>query len=623
MALVVEERSSSDAPAPTVTVASLARDWGISDPNRIAMREKDFGIWQEYSWARTWGLVMDAAHGLLALGIDVGDRVSIQAEDRPEWVILDLAAVAVRGITVGFYPTNPAAEVKYLLTDCGATVHLAEDQEQVDRVLEIDPAAVPNLGRIIYCEPRGVHSYSDDRLMDWDDFLAAGRQHRAENPDAVVDRMAEALPDDVMTLVYTSGTTGPPKGAMLTNANTEFSITRIMGEDGLRGKRVPTADDLVVTYLPLCHVAERIFSTWHMVSCGLCLNFAESIETVTVNLREVQPTLFFAVPRIWEKLHATVMIKGSDSSPFKRLWLRFGLKLAGVIGREKVANGGLHTPKSRLLNLIGYPLVFRALQERLGLRRCWHAGSGAAPIAPEVLEFFTGIGVPVYELYGMTENSAVATGNFPGRMWLGTVGEPYPDIGFRLDEETGEIQTKHPGVFAGYWNRPEQTAETFTEDGWLMTGDVGEWVDGTHIRIIDRIKHIIITAGGKNISPSEIENSLKTSLYVKEAMVIGDRRKFLSALIGIELDTVGDWALRKNIPYTTYRDLSEKPEVLELIQGVVNETNEKFARVESIREFRMIPKELDHEDGELTATQKIKRSAMEEAFGGLIEEMYA
>ena len=623
MALTVEERPASHVPAPAVTVASLARDWGSSDPARIAMREKDFGIWQEYSWARTWDLVMDAAHGLLALGIEVGDRVSIQSEDRPEWVILDLATVAVRGITVGFYPTNPAAEVEYLLVDCGATVHLAEDQEQVDRVIEIDSAMVPNLSRIIYCEPRGVRTYSDDRLMDWDDFLTIGRQHRAENPDVVVGHMADARPDDIMTLVYTSGTTGPPKGAMLTNANTAFCITRIIGDDGLRGNQVPTADDLVVTYLPLCHVAERIFSTWHMVSCGLCLNFAESIETVTANLREVQPTLFFAVPRIWEKLHASVMIKGADASPFKRLWLRFGLKLASVIGREKVANGGLHTTKSRLLNLIGYPLVFRALQERIGLRRCWHAGSGAAPIAPEVLEFFTGIGVPVYELYGMTENAAVATGNFPGRMILGTVGEPYPDIGFRLDEETGEIQTKHPGVFAGYWNRPEQTAETFTADGWLMTGDVGEWVDGTHVRIIDRIKHIIITAGGKNISPSEIENSLKTSLYVKEAMVIGDRRKFLSALIGIELDTVGDWALRRNIPYTTYRDLSEKPEVLELIQGVVNETNEKFARVESIREFRMIPKELDHEDGELTATQKIKRSAMEDAFGHLIEEIYA
>ena len=623
MALTVEERPASHVPAPAVTVASLARDWGSSDPARIAMREKDFGIWQEYSWARTWDLVMDAAHGLLALGIEVGDRVSIQSEDRPEWVILDLATVAVRGITVGFYPTNPAAEVEYLLTDCGATVHLAEDQEQVDRVLEIDPAMVPNLSRIIYCEPRGVRTYSDDRLMDWDDFLTVGRQHRAENPDVVVGHMADARPDDVMTLVYTSGTTGPPKGAMLTNANTAFCITRIIGDDGLRGNQVPTADDLVVTYLPLCHVAERIFSTWHMVSCGLCLNFAESIETVTANLREVQPTLFFAVPRIWEKLHASVMIKGTDASPFKRLWLRFGLKLASVIGREKVANGGLHTTKSRLVDLVGYPLVFRALQERIGLRRCWHAGSGAAPIAPEVLEFFIGIGIPVYELYGMTENAAVATGNFPGRMVLGTVGEPYPDIGFRLDEETGEIQTKHPGVFAGYWNRPEQTAETFTADGWLMTGDVGEWVDGTHVRIIDRIKHIIITAGGKNISPSEIENSLKTSLYVKEAMVIGARRKFLSALIGIELDTVGDWALRRNIPYTTYRDLSEKPEVLELIQGVVNETNEKFARVESIREFRMIPKELDHEDGELTATQKIKRSAMEEAFGHLIDEIYA
>jgi long-chain acyl-CoA synthetase len=621
--MTLEERPMPEATASVATVASMARDWAGRDPDRIAMREKDFGIWQEYSWARVWDLVLDAAHGLLALGVDVGDRVSIQAEDRPEWVILDLATVAVRGITVGFYPTNPAAEVKYLLTDCGATIHLAEDQEQVDRVLEIDPANLESLSRIIYCEPRGVRSYSDDRLMGWDDFLAIGRQHRAENPDAVVGRMADTLSEDVMTLVYTSGTTGPPKGAMLTNANVAFCITKVIGDNGLRGSQVPTADDLVVTYLPLCHVAERIFSTWHMVSCGLCLNFAESIETVTENLREVQPTLFFAVPRIWEKLHATVMIKGTDASLFKRLWLQFGLTLASVIGREKVANGGLHTTKSRLLNMVGYPLVFRALQERIGLRRCWHAGSGAAPIAPEVLEFFIGIGIPAYELYGMTENAAVATGNFPGRMILGTVGEPYPDIGFRLDEETGEIQTKHPGVFTGYWNRPEQTAETFTEDGWLMTGDVGEWVNGSHIRIIDRIKHIIITAGGKNISPSEIENSLKTSPYVKEAMVIGDRRKFLSALIGIELDTVGDWALRKNIPYTTYRDLSEKPEVLELIQGVVNQTNEKFARVESIREFRMIPKELDHEDGELTATQKIKRSAMEDAFGHLIDEIYA
>lgn len=223
----------------------------------------------------------------------------------------------------------------------------------------------------------------------------------------------------------------------------------------------------------------------------------------------------------------------------------------------------------------------------------------------------------------MTENAAIATANFRGRMKLGTVGEPYPDIGLRLDEGTGEIQTKHAGVFVGYWNKPQKTEEAFTEDGWLRTGDVGEWVDGTHIKIVDRIKDIIITSGGKNISPSEIENTLKTSPYIKEAMVIGDGRKFLGALIGMELDTVGDWATRKGLAYTTYRDLSEKPEVLELMQNEVNKTNEKFARVENVRKFRMIPKELDHEDGELTATQKLKRSAMDDMFGDLIESMYS
>jgi len=622
MTATLEEPIAAATPEGTVTVTSMARDWARRTPSQVAMREKDFGIWQEYTWERTWGLVLDAAHGLLALGVEPADRVSIQSEDRPEWIILDLATVAIRGITVGLYPTNPTAEVEYLLTDSGSTVHLAEDQEQVDRVLGIEPSKLDRLVRVLYCEPRGVRAYEDERLLYWDDFLAMGREHRATDPGAVDRLMNEAQPDDVMTLVYTSGTTGPPKGAMLTNSNVSYAIEKIVLPESVRGGSVGP-DDVVLTYLPLCHVAERVFSTWHLVSRSVQLNFAESIETVTDNLREIQPTLFFAVPRIWEKMHATVTIKGGDSSPFKRLWLRFGLALARVIGREKIANGGSHTAKSRLLNLIGFPLVFRALQERLGLRRCWFAGSGAAPIAPEVLEFFIGIGVPAYEGYGMTENSAVATWNMPGRMILGTVGEPHPGIGFRIDEETGEIQTKHDGVFVGYWNKPQRTAETFTEDGWLKTGDVGEWVDGTYVRIIDRIKDIIITSGGKNISPSEIENSLKTSPYVREAMVIGDQRKFLSALIGIEFDTVGNWALRRNIPYTTYRDLSEKPEVLELIRDVVNAPNEKFARVESIRKFRMIPKELDHEDGELTATQKLKRDAMVAMFTDLVEDMYA
>jgi long-chain acyl-CoA synthetase len=623
MTLTEHTTPAASGATDVTTVASLARDWAVRAPAQVAMREKDFGIWREYTWGDTWELIEAAAHGLLALGVEPGDRVSIHSEDRPEWVILDLATVAVRAISVGFYPTNPMTEVEYLLTDCGSSVHFAEDEEQYDKVDEIGAAKLPGLRKIIFVEARGMIGQPDDRLVFWDSFLELGREHRAKHPSAVADRMAAARDDDVMTLVYTSGTTGPPKGAMLTNANATFCIEKIVNSKERIPGSPPGPDDQILTYLPLCHVAERIFSTWTLVGAGPVLNFAESIETVNENLREVQPTIFFAVPRIWEKLHAVALIRATDATWLKKRLLGLGFSLARRVGKIKVAHGGDHTIQSRVLAAIGWVLVFRAMRERIGLRRCRYASSGAAPIAPEVLEFFIGLGVPVYEIYGMTENSAIATVNFVGRMKLGTVGEPYPDIDFRLDPATGEIQVRHAGVFKGYWNKPEKTAETFTPDGWLMTGDVGEWVDGTHIRIVDRIKHIIITSGGKNISPSEIENSLKTSPFVKEAMVIGEGRKFLAALIGIEFDTVGNWALRRNLTYTTYRDLSEKPEVVELIQGVVDETNEKFARVENIRKFALLPKELDHEDGELTATQKVKRGAVMEAFGGLVDEMYA
>ncbi len=622
MTLTEQTRPTGSGATGVPTVASLARDWAQRAPSQTAMRAKDFGIWREITWARAWDTIHDLAHGLIALGVEPGDRVSIHSEDRPEWVLLDLATVAVRGITVGFYPTNPAAEVEYLLQDCGSVVHFAEDEEQYDKVDEVGRDRLPLLRTIVFAEPRGMVGKIDERLMFWENLLDLGREHRAQHPNAVADRMAAATENDVMTLVYTSGTTGPPKGAMLTNKNATFCIDKIVNSADRVPGGPPNPKDQIVTYLPLCHVAERIFSTWTLVGAGPVLNFAESIETVNENLREVQPTIFFAVPRIWEKLHALALIRANDATWFKRKVLNFGLGLATRIGRIKVANGGEHTVVSRILAAIGWVLVFRALRERLGLRRTRYASSGAAAIAPEVLEFFIGLGVPVYELYGMTENSAVATANFVGRMKLGTVGEPYQGIDFRIAEVTGEIQVKHDGVFSGYWNKPDKTAETFTPDGWLMTGDVGEWVDGTHVRIIDRIKHIIITSGGKNISPSEIENSLKTSPYVNEAMVIGEGRKYLTALIGIELDTVGDWALRRGLTYTTYRDLAEKPEVIELMQSVVDKTNEKFARVENIRKFALLPKQLDHEDGELTATQKLKRSAMIDAFGDLVESMY-
>jgi long-chain acyl-CoA synthetase len=288
-----------------------------------------------------------------------------------------------------------------------------------------------------------------------------------------------------------------------------------------------------------------------------------------------------------------------------------------------VRTGGRHTTGTKIVYAIGWVFFYRALRERIGMRRVRYAASGAAPIAPEVLKFFMGIGVAMHEVYGMTENTAIATGNRPGLVKLGTVGQPQMGVEVRIDDATGEILTRHPGTFVGYFRDPEATARTVTEDGWLHTGDVGEWVDGTHIRITDRAKDIIITAGGKNVAPSEIENALKASPYIKEVIVVGDRMPYLVALIGIELETVGDWAQRRGIAYTTYRDLSEKPEVIALVQGIVTEVNGRFASVEQIKKFRMLPKELDHEDGELTATQKVKRSAIAKMFAETIDAMYA
>ena len=610
------------APATTTTIATRVRDWAKRSPDQIAMREKDFGVWQEVTWAQYWDTILDVGHGLLALGVEAGDRVAVHSENRREWLYSDLATVAIRGITVGLYPTNPAPEVQYLLSNSGAKVLVAEDQEQVDKALEVIDG-LPDLERIIYLEPRGIQNrYDDPRLLSWDDFLEMGRAHRAEHEGEVERRMAEATDEDVITLVYTSGTTGPPKGVMLTVGNCEFAITELVHGGGFTDPP-PTDSDMVVSYLPLCHVAERIFTVWFNAAVGVQVNFAESIETVQQNLKEVQPTVIFGVPRIWEKILAGINIRMQGATWMKRAFFRFWMRWADRIGDQLVANGGTHTTATKVMYGIGWLFMFRALRERIGMRRVRYAASGAAPIAPEVLKFFMGIGIPMHEVYGMSENSAVATANRPGRVKLGTVGEPQPGVEVRIDEETGEILTRHPGVFKGYWRNPEATAKTKTEDGWLHTGDVGEWVDGTHIKIVDRIKDIIITAGGKNISPSEIENSLKASEYIKEAVVIGDKRKYLTALIGIELDTVGDWAQRNGLPYTTYRDLSEKPEVVALVADLVERTNDKFARVEGIKKFRMLPKELDHEDGEMTATQKVKRSALYDIFADLVEGMYS
>lgn len=603
------------------TLAQAVRERARTGPDAVAMREKNLGLWEEITWADYWEQSVLVGHALLAAGVQVGDRVAVHSENRPEWLFCDVGITAVRAATVGLYTTNPAPEVLHVLRDSGSSLLVAEDQEQLDKALEVIED-LPQLTTIVYLDPRGIHGrYDDPRLVSWDDFLAAGRAHAQEHPGAVEALVDAAEPDDLATLVYTSGTTGPPKGAMLSTGNIAWVVERLR-TDALID---PAANekDLAVSYLPLCHVAERLFTVWTSAASGVQMNFAESIDTVQLALREIQPTLLFGVPRIWEKLVAGVQIRMSGASRLKRANFALWMRVSRWIGRTLVANQGRHTLATRVAYAVGWLFLYRALRERLGLSKVRYAASGAAPIAPEVLEFFMGLGLPMHEVYGMTENSAVATANRRGRVLLGTVGEPQDGIELRIDDETGEILTRHEGTFAGYWNNPEATASTIDADGWLHTGDVGEWVDGTHVRITDRLKDIIITAGGKNIAPSEIENSLKASPYVKEAIVIGDRRKFLTALIGIELDTVGDWAQRQRMPFTTYRDLTEKPEVRALVQKVVDETNTKFASVETIKAFTLLPKELDHDDGELTATQKVRRSAVTAQFEDLIDQMYA
>lgn len=588
--------------------------------NEVALREKKLGIWQSITWQHYLDHAEAFAFGLAALGVEVGDRVAIQSDNRPEWLYTDVGAAMLRAAIVGFYPTNPSAEVRYLLGDSGARVLVAEDQEQVDKAIEVFDDC-PDLEWVVYLDSRGLSDHGHEWLMSVDELLERGAEHRTAHPGLLDEVDAGRQPDDLVTLIYTSGTTGPPKGAMLSAANVSFGTQCFSAKNGVFGEGLSDRD-IMLSYLPLSHVVERTITNWVHLYRHMLIHFAESIDTVTSDLAEVQPTRLFAVPRIWEKIETAVVIKTANASWLKRVCYAAAARLAAAVGRERAANGGDHTPKSRILYAIAWLLALRTLRTHLGLSKVRHALSGAAPIAPDVLLYFLGIGVPIYEAYGQTENSAVATTNMVGRMRLGTVGEPQPGIELTIDESTGEVLTRHPGNFVGYWNNPEATREMVDGDGWLHTGDVGEWVDGTHVRIVDRIKDIIITAGGKNISPSELENSLKASPYVREAIVIGDRRPYLTVLIEIEFDAIADWAVRRHIPYSTYRDLATRPEVVDLLADVVRATNAKFARVETLRKFRILHKELDHEDGELTATQKLKRAAFAATVPHLIDDMY-
>ena len=595
-----------------VTPSRRLRDIASRFPERIAFRDKKFGIWNEISYKEFWLQVNYVGCALNYFGIGKSDKVAIHSENRPEWLISDIGAQAIGAISVGLYPTNPPAEVKYLLGHSESQILFAEDQEQVDKALEV-LEDLPDLKKIIYFEDKGLFRYESEKLIKWEDFLEIGKTEFEKDKEFVNSRIDEIKSEDIALMIYTSGTTGPPKGSMLSHGNLEW-VSSIIPEISF----TPGIDNPeYLSYLPLCHVFGRLVDEIIGINTIGTINFAESIDTVQQDLAEIQPSIFPAVPRILERMHAGTLVRMRDASRMKQLLFKTASYFGNITAKRRLENPNDFIAK--ITNFLAQMIAFRSLRKKLGLLNIDNAVSGAAPISPEILRFFMSLGVPIYEGYGMTENSAIATGNTPDKVKLGTVGTPQAGTELKLAED-GEILVRHPGVFKGYYKNEQATKEVIDEDGWLYTGDVGEY-DGEFLKIVDRKKDIIITSGGKNVSPSEIENNIKTSPFIKEAIVIGDDRKFLSALIGIEYDIVSNWALRKNIAHTTYRNLSENEEVQNLIWDEIQKANEYTSSLQ-IRKFRMLTKELDHEDGDLTATQKAKRNVIMEKFSDLIEDMY-
>ncbi|MGD8762670.1 MAG: AMP-binding protein, partial [Desulfobacteraceae bacterium] len=472
---------------------------------------------------------------------------------------------------------------------------------------------LPMLRNIIVIDMRGLRHYDDPIIISFDAVEDLGSTADRKDPDRFYELVAQTEPEDVAFLIYTSGTTGPPKGCMIPHQNHIFNI------HGMNEIFRFTDRESVVSYLPLCHILERGVSVCIPLIAGYTVNFAESIETVQENIREISPTFFAAVPRILEKMHSAVQIKFQDTTRFKHfmydLWTPVGKRVAEYRMTKKQLPW-----RWGLLYGLAYLCIFRTLRDKMGLLKCRLLMSGGAPIAPEILTFFHSLGVFAIEMWALTESCGGGTGPHH-EIKAGSVGQAVASVKLKLADD-GEILIKDDSVFGGYYRDPEATRDVL-RDGWLHTGDVGRYDEDGHLYIIDRKKDIIITSGGKNISPSEIENKMKCSPYIKEAIVLGDRRKYLSALIQLEYENVGNWAQNHKIPYTNYKSLARHPEVYELIKQEVEGVNETLARVETVKKFLILEKELDQDDEELTATQKVKRKVIAKRFQKEIEEMYA
>jgi long-chain acyl-CoA synthetase len=598
------------------TVPALFRHRVETKAQKVAMREKDRGIWRAYTWGEYGAQAKAIGMGLIALGLEPGDRVAILSDNNKEWLFCDLGVLCAAGVSTGIYPTDSPAQVEYLVKDSAAKFLFVEDEEQLDKILAVRERT-PSLKKVVVFDMEGLRDLKDPQVMPLAELAALGEAYAREHAGVWEQRIALAKPGDVAIIVYTSGTTGPSKGALLTHRNIIFqggAFGRINPDLALR------ETDEALNFLPLCHVAERFGGCYNHIAYTHIVNFAEAPDTVPQNLREVAPHALLAVPRVWEKLYSGVTIALKEGTWLGRLTYRAAIGLGMKASAYELA--GKPVPALlRAARAVGSRLVLKNIRLMLGLDRIRYAATGAAPISPDLIRWYWALGVRMFEVYGQTENAGLATANYPGHVRIGSIGLAAPGTELKISPQ-GEILLRGPHIFAGYLNKPEKTAEAL-RDGWLHTGDVGEIDANGYVRITDRMKDIIITAGGKNITPSEIENQLKFSPYISDAIVIGDKRNYLTCLIMIDHDNMVKFAQERNVPFTNYASLCRAPEVLELIGREVEAVNRKFARVETVKKFRLIDQLLTAEDEELTPTMKLKRSLVEKKYGDLIKDMYA
>jgi long-chain acyl-CoA synthetase len=577
-----------------------------------ALREKEYGIWRRVTWRQYLAHVRDFSLGLKQLGFERGNHLAILSENCRQWLYACMGTVSLGGVALGVYPTSPYPEVHYVVKHSDSVMVVCEDQEQTDKILEVIDD-LPKIKKIIVKDMKGLRHYPQDRLISFAEVEKLGRELAERQPGLFENEIRQGSADEVCIMIYTSGTTGPPKGAMVNHNNIEA-----MTHAGAAAMAIDEKDS-VVSYLPLCHVAEQIFSLYLPVYYGVQVSFAESIATIQNDLREIGPTVFLGVPRIWEKLQNAIVVNIQDSSWLKRKLFERCIAIGRRVGDQRLAGQPVGFFRQTAW-WIGYGLIFRALQNFVGLRKVRISFSAAAKVSPEVLRFFHAIGLRVKEGYGMTECTGLSFIHMDNDIKLGTVGKPLACIEYKLAAD-GELMKRGPSIFVGYYKNPEATAATIV-DGWLLTGDIAEVDPDGHVAIVDRKKDILITSGGKNIAPSLVENELKVSPYIKEAIILGDGRQFVSALIQIDFENMGKWATNRQLAYTNFKSLAQLPQVRQKIQEEVNRVNEQFARVENVRKFLLLTKELDHDDNEMTATMKVRRSTIYKKFSQEIDQIY-